>query len=162
VSLNLNFLRQKINSLKFQEQLKKTMGESKESNIGQRKPVSRFQVILRATTAGISVANIYYNQPILKEISTTFHTTDSKAGFVSILSQIGYGLGLFFINPLGDKVNKKDLVIYSLDETSHSRINTIFMTSVFTGGARGTLAGILCWQRWGWSGVTGHSLYQLY
>lgn len=75
------------------------------------KQISRFHVLLMATTAGISVANIYYNQPILKEIGTTFHTTESKAGYISMLSQIGYGLGLFFITPLGDKINKKNLII---------------------------------------------------
>jgi predicted MFS family arabinose efflux permease len=84
---------------------------TQKNNFGQKKSISRFHVLLMATTAGISVANIYYNQPILKEISTTFHTTESKAGFISMLSQIGYGLGLFFITPLGDKINKKNLVI---------------------------------------------------
>ncbi|MFT3740617.1 MAG: MFS transporter [Breznakibacter sp.] len=74
-------------------------------------PISRFHTLLMATTAGIAVANIYYNQPILKEISSTFGTTESKAGYISMLSQIGYGIGLFFITPLGDKANKKDLVV---------------------------------------------------
>jgi MFS family permease len=67
--------------------------------------------MLMAATAGIAVANLYYNQPILKEIGETFHTTEGKAGMISMLSQIGYGLGLFFITPLGDKMNKKRLVI---------------------------------------------------
>ena len=44
-------------------------------------------------------------------------------------------------------------LIYSLDECSHSRINTIFMTSVFTGGALGTFLGLGCWHHMGWMGV---------
>lgn len=36
--------------------------------------------------------------------------------------------------------------IYRLDEFAHSRINTFFMTSVFLGGALGTLAGVICWK----------------
>jgi hypothetical protein len=49
-------------------------------------------------------------------------------------------------------------LIYSLDESSHSRINTIFMTSVFIGGALGTLSGLFCWKYFGWVGVTGYML----
>jgi len=64
-----------------------------------------------AVSAGITVANIYYNQPILKEIAADLGSTDSQAGMISMLSQIGYGLGLFFLTPLGDKINKKKLII---------------------------------------------------
>lgn len=64
-----------------------------------------------AITAGVCVANIYYNQPILKEIAVSFKTSESKAGFISVLSQAGYGLGLFFITPLGDKTNRKKLIL---------------------------------------------------
>lgn len=87
------------------------MDVKEENLLSQNSIISRFQVMLMACAAGISVANIYYNQPILKDIATTFHTSESKAGFISMLSQVGYGLGLFFITPLGDKMNKKDLII---------------------------------------------------
>jgi MFS family permease len=49
-------------------------------------------------------------------------------------------------------------LIYSLDETSHSRINTIFMTSVFIGGALGTSIGLFCWKYFSWIGVTGYMM----
>jgi Amt family ammonium transporter len=64
-----------------------------------------------AVSAGIIVANIYYNQPILKEIAGEFKATETQVGMISMLTQIGYGLGLFFITPLGDKINKKKLII---------------------------------------------------
>jgi len=73
--------------------------------------LSKFQIILMAVAAGASVANIYYNQPILKDISLAFYVTESKAGTISLLSQIGYGMGLFFIIPLGDKINKRNLIL---------------------------------------------------
>lgn len=64
-----------------------------------------------SVAAGICVANIYYNQPILHEIAATFKATESEAGLISVLSQAGYGLGLFFITPLGDKTNRKRLIL---------------------------------------------------
>ncbi len=41
-----------------------------------------------------------------------------------------------------------------LDEKSNSRINTIYMTCYFVGGAGGTALGLYCWQRGGWSLAT--------
>jgi len=49
-------------------------------------------------------------------------------------------------------------MIYTLDESSHSRINTVYMTAFFTGGALGTLIGVYCWKFGGWTWVTGEML----
>ncbi len=66
---------------------------------------------LMAISAGIIVANIYYNQPILKEMGITVHAGESTIGRIAMLSQLGYGLGMFFLLPLGDKLNRKKLII---------------------------------------------------
>jgi len=44
--------------------------------------------------------------------------------------------------------------IYTLDEKANSRINTIYMTSYFIGGALGTFIGVQCWKYGGWSLVS--------
>jgi Arabinose efflux permease len=77
----------------------------------KERALSKFQVILMAVAAGVSVANIYYNQPILKDIAESFGVNEGKVGVISMLAQIGYGLGLFFLVPLGDKINKKNLIL---------------------------------------------------
>lgn len=69
------------------------------------------QISIMAVSAGICVANIYYNQPILKEIAASFHASESEAGSMSVLSQAGYGIGLFFLTPLGDKIDRKKLIL---------------------------------------------------
>lgn len=68
-------------------------------------------IILMAVAAGVTVANIYYNQPILKEIGASINANETQAGKIAILAQLGYGLGLFFILPLGDKFNRKNLIV---------------------------------------------------
>nr|WP_320059528.1 MFS transporter [uncultured Bacteroides sp.] len=73
--------------------------------------VPAWLVLLMAACAGITVANIYYCQPILKEIASEFRVSESSVGMIPMLSQIGYGLGLFFITPLGDKVDKRKLIL---------------------------------------------------
>lgn len=73
--------------------------------------LTRYQVILMAVAAGFTSANVYVNQPILKEIAESLRITENQAGIISMLSQIGFGLGLFFITPLGDKMNRKRLIV---------------------------------------------------
>lgn len=71
-------------------------------------------ILLMAVAAGITVANIYYNQPILKEMALSLHASDVEIGRVSMFAQIGYGLGMFFLIPLGDKVDRKRLILLLL------------------------------------------------
>ncbi len=73
--------------------------------------LSQKQVVLMSIASGIAVANIYYNQPILKDIQQTSHSSEAEAGIIALLSQAGYGLGLFFLTPLGDKIRRKKLTI---------------------------------------------------
>ncbi|WP_392533366.1 MFS transporter [Nostoc sp. C117] len=73
--------------------------------------LTKAQVLIMAIAAGVCVANVYYNQPILQDIASSFRVSESEAGSISVLTQVGYGLGLFFLIPLGDKINKKKLIL---------------------------------------------------
>ena len=74
--------------------------------------LTKTQVFILATTAGIAVANVYYSQPIINAIALHFHTSAAKTGIISVLSQIGYGIGLFLLTPVGDMVERKKLILY--------------------------------------------------
>lgn len=63
-----------------------------------------------AATAGVTVANLYYSQPILAQIASEMRISAAEAGFLPVLTQIGYGIGLFFLVPLGDMVARQRLV----------------------------------------------------
>ena len=77
-------------------------------------PIAPALVWLMAITCGLVVANLYYNQPLLVEISTTFGVTESRASLVATATQVGYTLGLLFLVPLGDKLEQKRLIILQL------------------------------------------------
>lgn len=77
----------------------------------ENRSLSKPQITIMAIAAGICVANIYYNQPILKDIAKSLNTTEANVGLISVLAQAGYGFGLFFITPLGDKINRKKLIL---------------------------------------------------
>lgn len=74
--------------------------------------LSKTQILIMAATAGISVANVYYSQPILNAIAHSFSIGFEKAGIISVLSQAGYGFGLFFLTPVGDMLERKKLILY--------------------------------------------------
>lgn len=62
-------------------------------------------------TTGFVVANIYYNQPLLNDIALTYHINTAKVGQVAVVTQIGYGVGLLFIVPLGDMFERRKLML---------------------------------------------------
>lgn len=63
-------------------------------------------------SAGLVVANLYYNQPLLHEISLAFGVTESAVSNVALATQLGYALGLLFVIPLGDKVTNQKILQY--------------------------------------------------
>lgn len=91
---------------------RRTSGASREPKAGAG--ISRFLVLLFATTAGLSAANIYYAQPLLTSISGGFHVTSNIASLVVTAGPVGYALGLAFLVPLGDAMNRRRLVMAML------------------------------------------------
>ena len=71
-------------------------------------------VWLMAITCGLVVANIYYNQPLLAAIGRTFRLSDSSASLVATATQVGYTLGMLFVVPLGDKLERKRMMLIML------------------------------------------------
>jgi len=65
---------------------------------------------IMAASAGIAVANLYYNQPMLPEIGRSFGVDADVIAVLPMLTQIGYALGLFLFVPLGDVVDRNRLV----------------------------------------------------
>jgi predicted MFS family arabinose efflux permease len=63
-----------------------------------------------AVAAGLAVANNYYAQPLLATIARHMHVGTAAAGLLITFSQIGYGLGLAVLVPLGDLIERRRLV----------------------------------------------------
>ncbi|GGH67094.1 putative MFS family arabinose efflux permease [Filimonas zeae] len=105
-------------------------------------PLSRTQIFIMAATAGISVANVYYSQPILGAIAHSFHIPAEKAGILTVLAQIGYGMGLFFITPAGDMIERKKLILYLQAGLIASLLLTGFSTHLWLLYAGSLLTGV--------------------
>ena len=73
--------------------------------------IPRAVTLLFATACGMSVANIYFAQPLLDQLSIAFTIDPSIIGVVITITQIFYGLGLLLLVPLGDLLNQRRLII---------------------------------------------------
>lgn len=74
-------------------------------------PLSAPVVLLFAMACGLAVGNVYYAQPLLDAIAHSLDMPASTIGIVVTLTQIGYGLGLLLLVPLGDLLNRRRLIV---------------------------------------------------
>ncbi|MEB2844916.1 MFS transporter [Endobacterium cereale] len=66
---------------------------------------------LMAAAVGLICANIYYAQPLAGPIAAAIGLPAEATGLIVTLTQIGYGLGLLFVVPLGDLVENRRLIV---------------------------------------------------
>lgn len=68
-------------------------------------------VLLLATGAGLSVASLYYAQPMLGVLGTDIGASARSVGFIPTLTQLGYALGILLLAPLGDRYDRRRIVL---------------------------------------------------
>ena len=76
--------------------------------------LTRTLLVTMAVACGLGIANLYYNQPLLPQIARTFHATVRQVGALPMLAQVGFGIGVFFIAPLGDLLERRRLILRML------------------------------------------------
>ncbi|KAM3413561.1 hypothetical protein BST61_g11549 [Cercospora zeina] len=74
-------------------------------------PFSIFLNILFAFAGACTVANLYYNQPILNILAHDFGVDYVQVSQIPTLAQAGYATGLFFLCPLGDMLPRRPFVL---------------------------------------------------
>lgn len=84
-------------------------GES--SRADQSPGLSPSLTLLFSVTCALAVANVYFAQPLLDSMAQSLGVASSMIGVVVTATQVGYALGLLFIVPLGDLVNRKRLIL---------------------------------------------------
>lgn len=77
----------------------------------ERSAIDDALVFLLACTAGLGVATLYYNQPILGVLAADFHATAGEIGYIPTLTQIGYTIGILLLAPLGDRYDRRRVIL---------------------------------------------------
>jgi len=88
-----------------------TAAARRESTPLPEKTISPLLTFMFAAACGLVAANLYYGQPLAGPISQSLGFTPAATGLIVTLTQIGYGLGLLLIVPLGDLLENRRLVL---------------------------------------------------
>jgi len=72
--------------------------------------LTRSTTLLLSVATGLSVASLYYAQPLLADIRRTMHLGSVEAGLVVTVTQLGYAISLLLLVPLGDLLERRRLV----------------------------------------------------
>lgn len=78
--------------------------------VGEKRGISPALVRLMAVTCAVTVANLYYAQPLLHVIAMDMHVSQASASLLVTISQLGYAAGMLFIVPAGDIVRRRPLL----------------------------------------------------
>lgn len=77
-------------------------------------PMPPALVLLLSAACALSVANVYYAQPLLDAIGREFRLDQGAVGVVITATQLGCALALFFVVPLGDLLDRRRLMLVQL------------------------------------------------
>jgi predicted MFS family arabinose efflux permease len=67
-------------------------------------------VRLMAVTCAVTVANLYYAQPLLHTIGGSLHVSAAAASLLVTAAQLGYAAGLLLVVPIGDIARRRPLL----------------------------------------------------
>lgn len=84
--------------------------------------IPRQVLLMMAVMAGFTVANLYYNQPLLDLICRETGITQVEANLITVVTQIGYALGLLFVVPLADMVSVRRIVVVGMTAAAVSAV----------------------------------------
>ncbi|MBP1851794.1 MFS transporter [Rhizobium halophytocola] len=79
--------------------------------------LSAGMIFLMAAACGLIAANLYYGQPLAGPIAADIGLSPGATGLIVTLTQIGYGLGLLFLVPLGDLAENRKLIVAMIGVT---------------------------------------------
>ncbi|SEG77295.1 MFS transporter [Marinobacterium lutimaris] len=83
---------------------------SKNNSVEVTPAMTGSQALLFAVASGAAVGNLYWAQPLLDYIADAFEVSTGSAGLLVTATQIGYALGIFFLVPLGDVVDRRRFI----------------------------------------------------
>lgn len=106
--------------------------------------VERRLSMLLAVACGVSVANVYYAQPLLGRIGAGLHVGAAQLGLVTTVTQAGYLLGLILIVPLGDLTDRRRLIVTQAVVAAAALITAGFATDTAVFFAASAVVGLVC------------------
>lgn len=80
----------------------------------ESKGIPRKILLMMAIVSGLTVANLYYNQPLLEDIRKDIGINELQANLITFITQAGYAIGLLFVVPLADMWSRRRIIATSM------------------------------------------------
>lgn len=80
----------------------------------ESKGIPRKILLMMAIVSGLTVANLYYNQPLLEDIRKDIGINELQANLITFITQAGYAMGLLFVVPLADMWSRRRIIATSM------------------------------------------------
>ena len=93
--------------------------------------IPRRILLMMAVLAGFTVANLYYNQALLELISQGVGITQAEANLITVITQVGYALGLLFIVPMADMVSVRRITTLAMSVAAASALSIAYANNVW-------------------------------
>ena len=85
--------------------------QTSESSANSPAVVSPQILLLLSVATGVSVASLYYSQPMLGTLGSELQANERLTGLVPTLTQLGYALGILLLAPLGDRFDRRSIIL---------------------------------------------------
>lgn len=93
--------------------------------------IERSLLLTMAVIAGLTVANCYYNQPLLEMIRHDMGVSQHAANLITVVTQIGYALGLCFLIPMGDLYSRRRIIVINMSVAAVMAVIIAFAQKVW-------------------------------
>ncbi|WP_434057693.1 MFS transporter [Acidovorax cavernicola] len=87
-------------------------------------------ILMLAASAGFGVAALYYSQPMLGVLGPDIGASARAVGFVPTLTQLGYALGILLLAPLGDRFDRRRIILAKAAVLVLALLGAAFSSSV--------------------------------
>lgn len=83
-----------------------------------------------AAGAGLGAATLYYSQPMLGVLGGDLGAAPQAVGLVPTLTQLGYALGILLLAPLGDRLDRRRIIVAKAALLSLALLGAAFAPSL--------------------------------
>lgn len=104
--------------------------------------LSRPVLWLLAGATGLCVGNLYYCQPLLGQMQQSLQVEQGSMGWIPTLTQVGYALGMLFLIPLGDRFERRGLIVTATVASALALIGMALSSSLLMAALMSLLIGI--------------------
>jgi predicted MFS family arabinose efflux permease len=104
------------------------------ADIASRAPqtIGSRMALLLAFVSGAAVANVYYAQPLLDDLGSQLKMSAAALGWVTTATQGGYLVGLVTVVPLGDRFDRRRIMLVQLALTAVGLFGAAVAPSAWT------------------------------